>query len=240
MSDHAELAPSGAARWLACTASIAYCQGHKEDDDQWNLEGKAAHEKLELWLKFGVPPTDGLLYEHLEYAFDYALSLEQAGYAVSFEQRVEYDATLWGTVDILGIRRRDLALGDYKHGFRPVEVQTNLQCGSYGVCVSREYNVKFSNVEFAIIQPRISHIDGAVRKWQAGELFLPWLEEEILSAKRRIQSGKTEFVAGKHCKFCPREGDCKTFTNYVSTLVRGSPMFNYFLTEDNDPAEDLL
>jgi hypothetical protein len=234
MSDHAELAPSGAARWMTCTASIAYTRGFKGEDSEWNIEGSLAHEKLELWLSLGVPPTDGILYEHLEHAYLYALDLERRGYEVSYEKRVTYNEHIWGTVDILGIKRakRKLAIADYKHGYRVVEAEGNAQMATYGICVEAETRISFDETAFTVIQPRQPHIDGPVRTWtplnNSSQTFLEWHRIKVESAIREIYGDSPKFVAGRHCKFCPREGDCKTFANYVSNLVTGSALFAYF------------
>lgn len=233
MPTHADLAPSSAARWMTCTASVAFCEGVEREDDEWNLEGGDAHKKLELWLELGVPPTDGILYEQLEYAYNYAVALESRGFLVSFEQIVRYDEDVWGTVDILGTRGRSLRIADYKHGYRPVDPQYNAQMATYGVCVTAETGIKFRDVELTVIQPRIAHIDGPVRKWETDGDALEWFRGEIESAKREIRDNP-QFHAGKHCKFCPREGNCKTYTNWVAKLVTGQAFFK------EDAAEDLL
>lgn len=240
MSDHAELAPSAAARWMSCTASISFCRGVEQEDSDYAIEGTLAHEKLELWLSLGVPPTDGLLYEHLERAFSYAVSLERLGYSVSFERRLQYNERLWGTADILGTKGKDkLAIGDYKHGYRVVEAVGNAQMATYGICAAKESGFTYTNVEFAVIQPRISHVDGPVRIWRPesnGSVpFLEWHRLKVEAAISEVYGPSPKFKAGRHCKFCPREGDCKTFSNYVAKLVTGSELFEFF----ND-GEDLL
>lgn len=244
MSDHAELAPSAAARWLTCTASITYCRGHESDDNEWNIEGTLAHDKLELWLALGVPPTDGILFGELEYAYDYAIDLERRGYDVSFEQKVTYNKHIWGTVDIKGVKGRKLAIGDYKHGYRVVNAEGNAQMLTYGICVEAELDRRFEQVELTVIQPRISHVDGPVRTWTPsfdGSMSpLEWHRLNVESAIKEIYGDNPQFVAGKHCKYCPREGDCKAFANYVSKLVRGTPLFNYFVEEDDINVDDLL
>lgn len=225
MSAHADLSPSASSRWLTCYGSINATVGFKNEDDEWNIEGTLAHAKLELWLDLGVPPTDGILYEQLEYAFDYARELERKGYEVSFERQVRYNDLVWGTVDIIGIRRNDLAIGDYKHGYRSVEVKNNAQESTYGVCAQKEFNRTFNNVELAIIQPRQPHIDGPVRKWTTDGAYLDWHAEQIEFAIRQIEKEDAPFVAGKHCKFCPIEGNCRTYANWV--LRRSTNVDNF-------------
>lgn len=240
MTDHAELAPSAAARWMVCTASIGYTRGVEREDSEWSIDGSLAHEKLELWLRFGVPPTDGILYEHLEHAYEYALSLERRGYNVDFECKVRYNSNIWGTVDIRGRKGLSLAIGDYKHGYRPVEVYGNAQMLTYAVCDAKEAGKDYRDLELTIIQPRISHIDGPVRTWipedNGSVSTIEWHRINMELAVKEIYGPHPRFKAGRHCKFCPREGDCKVFANWVSTLVRGSPIYN----EVADNAGDLI
>lgn len=246
MSAHAELAPSAANRWMNCTASVAFCAGAvSEDENDWSIEGTDAHEKLELWLRLGVPPTDGILYGHLEHAFEYALSLEQRGYDVFFEKRLTYNAQIWGTGDIVGVRGRALALGDYKHGYRVVDVFGNAQLLTYGISAEVDFGRRFTETEFTIIQPRPSHIDGPVRTWKPEEnssiTTLEWHRINVETTLRDINAGNVRFRAGKHCKFCPQEGNCKMFANWVSALVTGEDRFKDSPdSPDMDLAEDLI
>lgn len=226
MSTHAEIAPSSMGRIINCPASVkASLNVDPRDDDEWNIEGTIAHEKLELWLSLGVPPTDGILYEHLEHAFEYALELERDGFVVEFERQVRYNERIWGTADIIGIRRRAVRIGDYKHGYRLVEHINCAQTATYGVCAQVEFDTKFSDVELTIIQPRIPHRDGPVRRWVTDGAMLEWHEQEMLSAVRRVDSDNPEFHAGKHCKFCPLEGNCKTYVNWIAINATGEEFF---------------
>lgn len=222
MSGHADLAPSSASRWLTCYASVRASEGFSRDDDEWNIEGTVAHQKLEHWLLLGLPPTDGILYEQLEHAFLYAVNLERRGYEVSFERKVKYNEIVWGTVDILGIRGNDVAVGDYKHGYRSVEIKNNAQTSTYGVCAQKTFNRKFNTVSLTVIQPRMPHIDGPVRTWNTDGAYLAWHAEQIEFAIRQIDKEDAPFIAGKHCKFCALEGNCRTYANWVIKNATGA------------------
>lgn len=226
MSEHADLAPSAMNRIINCPASVRACASvDARDDDEWNLEGTDAHKKLELWLELGVPPTDGILYEQLEYAFNYALDLEQRNYTVYFEKRVKYSDRVWGTVDILGIKGRKVDVADYKHGYRPVEIKGNAQVPTYAISARADFGIAFTQAKLTIIQPRIPHIDGVVRSMIVDDAYLDWHQNEVENAIKRVDSENPEFMAGKHCKFCPLEGNCKTYTNWVAKLATGEELF---------------
>jgi hypothetical protein len=226
MSAHADLAPSAMNRIINCPASVRAClEVEARDDDEWNIEGTEAHKHLELWLELGVPPTDGILYEQLEYAYDYAVDLERRGYKVYFEKVVRYSERVWGTADILGVKARKLDIADYKHGYRPVEIKGNAQVPTYGIAARREFGIDFTQAKLTIIQPRIPHIDGVVRSEIVDDAFLDWHQNEVEEAIRRVDSDNPVFMAGRHCKFCPLEGNCKTYTNWVAKLATGEELF---------------
>lgn len=226
MSEHAELAPSAMQRLINCPASARAAMGvDPREDDEWNLEGTDAHNKLELWLKLGVPPTDGILYEQLEYAYDYAVDLEQRGYNVFFEKQVRYSDRVWGTADILGIKGKKLDIADYKHGYRLVEIRGNAQVPTYAIAARNTFEIRFTQAKLTIIQPRQPHKDGFVRSEIVDETFLDWHQSEVEHAIKRIDSENPEYMAGRHCKFCPLEGNCKTYTNWVAKLATGEELF---------------
>lgn len=226
MSAHADLAPSAMNRIINCPASVrASAIVDARDDDEWNLEGTDAHNKLESWLEFGVPPTDGILYEHLEHAYEYALDLERRNYKVYFEKRLVYSERVWGTGDIVGIKARKLDIADYKHGYRVVEIKGNAQIPTYGICARNTFDTRFTQIKMTIIQPRIPHIDGVVRSMTVDDGFLDWHEQEVIDAIRKVDSENPEYMAGCHCKFCPLEGNCKTYTNWVAKLATGEELF---------------
>lgn len=226
MSAHAEVAPSSMARIINCPASLqASLAVPPRPDDEWNIEGTLAHDKLELWLDLGVPPTDGILYEHLEHAYEYAMELERDGYTLYIERQVRYNERIWGTADIIGIRRKSFRLGDYKHGYRPVEVKANAQLATYWMAAEVEFDTKFNDIELAIIQPRIPHRDGVVRRWAPEPDFMDFHKQEVQYALKRADSDNPEFIAGKNCKFCPLEGNCKTYANWVAIQATGEELF---------------
>lgn len=225
MSAHAELAPSGTARWASCHASVKASIGVEQSESEWALEGTLAATKLEHWLELGVPPTDGILYEQLEYAYEYVLDLERQGFETFFERKVTYSKRIWGKPDILAIRKKKLRIGDLKMGYRLVEPKNNGQMATYGVCTEEELGVTFDDVEFAIIQPRVSHKDGFVRRWQAPPDFLDWHRQEIETAIRYIDADNPAFYPGKHCQYCKVEGFCKPATNHFSAMMTGEGLF---------------
>lgn len=223
MSDHAELSPSASERWLNCHASIIATRGFASEDNEYSLEGTDAHTKLELWLSFGVPPTDGILYGFLEHAYLYVLDLERQGYEVEFERRLRYNRHVWGTADILARRRKSLHIGDYKHGFKVVEAERNPQMATYGVAAVAEFGA-FNEYTLTVIQPRVDHVGGAVRSWATDDEFISWHRAEIEYAIGKIYGADPKFVPGRHCRYCPLEGDCSAFTNWIARQVTGEDL----------------
>lgn len=224
-SGHADLAPSSADRWMNCTASVRASAGVVSEDNEYSLEGTDAHRQLELWLTLGLPPADALLLEHLTVAYDYAIDLEKRGYEVRYEERLTYDADIWGTGDIVAIKGTKLKIVDYKHGYIPVEVEHNSQLQTYALAAERTYGREFVNIELTVIQPRLPHRHGPVRSWTFAENFKLWFANDIHLAKLAIFGDNPKFMAGRWCRYCPIFGNCKTAANHISTLSTGEGLY---------------
>lgn len=227
MTAHAELAPSAAARWLTCHASVTASRGVETVSSVYADEGTEAHRQLHLWLELGVPPADGQLYEELEHAYSLVLALEEQGYTVYFEQRVAYGKNVWGTADIIGVppsKRKPLVIADYKHGYVVVEAERNAQMATYAVCAREKFG-SFNEYKLIVVQPRVNHKDGAVRTWACDDDWIDWHRGEIDYAVKAIYGDDPQFAPGdKHCRYCPLEGECRAYANYVANKITGEDL----------------
>lgn len=224
MSEHAELSPSAAERWINCTASVKYCHGVQEEVSVYADEGTYAHSCLELWLTLGVPPVDGEMYYNLLPLYEFALDLERRGYEVSYEVRAVSSDRFWGTIDIRAIKGRKLKIVDLKYGYTPVYVMRNPQILSYVKCTEDELGIEFTDIEGIIFQPRLPHIDGPMRSYTVTRSDLEWFAGELRVAFEEIDGPDAKFMTGKGCRYCPKLGDCRTAVNYVAKLLTGGPL----------------
>lgn len=193
MSDalHSNLAPSSAARWVACPGSVRLEALYPEESSSEQArEGTAAHWALSEMLNGRAiaegqitPDNFVLTTEMVQGAEDVVRWIHRRIAAngnetprMFVEQRVDVNRVhreCWGTLDLALYFERAQALdvADYKFGHGWVEVYENWQLVTYlagmleflGVSGLQNDALK---VTLGVIQPRSYHPDGALRTWQ--------------------------------------------------------------------------
>jgi hypothetical protein len=164
---HSEFGGSGAARWLACSASILDARGLPPlPSSEAAEEGTKDHELAELLLKGGVMPedTDPDRKERVESYIARIKMLEAspllAGMIPLVEEFVELNALAWGSADFALVQPWHTGyLVDYKGGIKPVEVKDNAQLAFYAVCLAEKYDL--TQVICQIFQPNYANLCNA-------------------------------------------------------------------------------
>lgn len=231
MSAHAILAPSAAARWVACAGSVALAALFPEEEDgEEAREGTAAH-----WAAFEIlhasPVAVGqvapngyvLTEEMIEGAQAYVDEIDKklAQYHLTradlvVERRVSIDRVHpqnWGTPDCRFYVpwRKLLVLFDFKFGHRMIEVFECWQLIDYVVGSADELQLDdlTNSVEMVIVQPRSFHRDGPVREWTTRLCDLRAQINKLMMAAEWAMEPGAKCTPNPECEFCPARHACE-------------------------------
>lgn len=157
------------------------------------------------------------------------------------EQRVKcpyISPVSFGTVDQYLIDSRsdgvDLYLWDFKFGHEYVEVFENWQLTNYTSGVIEDqarienWDPKFVNVHFIIVQPRSFHRDGPIREWVTTlDVILKHIETLRTNAAIALGPNAT-LNTGSHCKHCQARYACpaaiKAGTGFYEVSMQPVPV----------------
>lgn len=180
--NHAPLAPSSAARIVACPGSRKMCELYPEEDTIAAAEGTASHWAAAQILNrqpvaVGQVADNGVTLneEMIEGAEMYAEHILSRQVANSWQRRVEFTLNAdkdmldnWGTPDYFELSPDHLYLDDYKFGRKYVEVYKNWQLIDYAWLIAKQFDLMRNGdikVTMTIHQPRNYHRDGPTRVW---------------------------------------------------------------------------
>lgn len=221
---------SASARLMACPASRRMSIGQENTTNPQAELGTAAHKLGEFCLTFGLNADEciGMTFDNHtvdDYMADavavyvgYVRSLQvKTGCRAMLEQRVTMlslgRTDVFGTSDCTLIAGDTLYVTDYKHGYGIVEVANNTQLIAYAIATLDTFNLwqTIKRVVTTIVQPRASHIDGPIRthEYTVDDLRVNWWPQ-YAEAVRAGEDPTTPTKAGKHCKYCPARGYCRS------------------------------
>jgi hypothetical protein len=229
MADHALLAPSSAARWVACAGSVALvaaCPPEPEGPEA--AEGHAAHYVLAMLLRVGLLlgtddraenglPIDTDMQAGAVAAAEYIRGCTAAELHV--EEPVRCGAIhpeCWGTPDVWAFDRAAdvLHVWDYKYGHRVVEAFQNWQLLCYLIGIISQlatHVLPSTRIRLHIIQPRAYTPDGPTNVWEiTGDQVSKYLGE-LFEAARRAMAPSAECVVNDECGDCPGRARCNAF-----------------------------
>lgn len=236
---HTRLSPSGAHRWLSCTASALLEAEFPDTQSEYAAEGTLAHEACEVKLRAYAEPTpkrtltsrlnklkkkDGWIAEmdtgsdaYLDYIKSKALSMPHAPY-IAIEKSLDLDR--WvpggkGIADCILIQGTTLYVIDYKFGKGvPVSAEANPQLSLYALGAYEAYSLlyRIEEVRLVIIQPRLSD---EASEWACYiDDLLEW-GETVREKATEALSGDGKFTPSTEaCRFCKARKVCRARADY--------------------------
>lgn len=259
---HSRLAPSAAARWTACTASVAFIAEQKalgripeESDSKWSREGTMAHEVAEAILSGDMTKMpENATEEMIGHAHAFAAYCRSH---IDDEPVLEKDVPLWyapgdkGHVDVSGnqkLKKPDdwrLHVIDYKYGAGVVvNAEENMQMAVYAASlifdhISDPFNSDPDDdmeVWLHIYQPRSKKEDGegAASVWKT-----TWGALKLFAASKIDPA--VEVITNPDCKhllkFAPSEKACRFCPAKAVCNARTRDMLK---DEGFEPFQDLV
>ena len=228
MSDHAELSPSSAARWIVCPGSVALCRGLKDESSPAADEGTMMHNAAAVCLEHGgnalalVGTVDGRTKLTLDeeqaravqvYVDHVRAIVEATKGTLLVEQRVSIEHMTGekgakGTADAVILTPDELIVLDAKFG-RGVEVDAvnnpQLLMYAHGVLKEHEIAYEFSRIRIGIIQPRL----GAAPEWTLSPYELEEFAVEIEVSAALTRHPAAELIPSpKGCRWCRAKATC--------------------------------
>jgi len=135
--------------------------------------------------------------------------LEQRG----VEEPIHYSEWTGGKVDSWAYcpTTRTLFVWDYKNGHATVEVEGNLTLVIYVIGLINKFKFDVETVHMCIIQPNVSHINGAVRYWSTNMEHIHYVDEhEVKPGTLHATTVNPYTQAGAHCLSCEARHTCVT------------------------------
>jgi hypothetical protein len=133
----------------------------------------------------------------------------------------DWNQAFFGTADCVRFAPDDYLLTVYDAKFGAgeiVEVQRpsgrpNIQLGFYALGAVYELrklikSLGATRVELVVVQPRAWHREGPVRRKTFNLAAIEAVGDELVTAMQICAGPNAPLVAGSHCKFCKRAGDC--------------------------------
>lgn len=224
MTAHAPLAPSSAARWVKCPASVSMSAAIPEEESEQSKEGTLAHAVAAAMLRDEPLPTDGVTEDMLDGAEAYVDDIELVKRIIGRHDLLSVeigvgnpvihkdnhgtpDAYMLGSVNNIA----DVWLWDYKFGHRQVEVFENWQLLNYAILIYA--NIKHIaapkvNFHLRVVQPRSYHPDGIVREWVVSSDQLRPYAVKLQEAAQLAMMPEPKAVVNSECLDCKARHVC--------------------------------
>lgn len=229
MERQAYLRPSSAATWSKCAgyAALNAALGApyvEETDNDIREDGTACHWlAAELWegrqvIPGTLSPNGRELTDEMFAAVEeYHALLRSWPHPPTLEVTVpvsrHFPGVSDGTPDAWSFNGYRLDVGDFKYGFRAVDVWRNAQLIVYAwtlVCELTAGGDAPQEVVLHICQPRCPHRDGTTRSWTVSIPILAELAAKLAAAARECYAPAPMCTAGPQCRDCGAAFGCAT------------------------------
>lgn len=227
---HAILSASASSRWLHCTPSARLERKFPDASSPYAEEGTQAHvyaeQFLKLFLKTGkttVAIKDNTeMQEAVQIYVNICIEkINEARTAssdaqIKVEQRLDFSRWVpegFGTGDMVMVSDKYFEIVDLKYGKGvPVSAINNSQMRLYALGMYEAFGYLYGadEVRMTIVQPRL---DSVSTETISVDNLLAWGEEVKKKAKIAF-TGKGEFCAGNHCRFCKARHTCRAHADY--------------------------
>lgn len=235
MSNHSVLAPSSAARRLACPGSQALEAQYPQEESTYSKEGTAAHWVASEILHgrtviLGSTTENGEIVsqEMLDGAELYTshicsiLPVEFHDNLV-IEQPINISSihpACWGTPDCWTLVNDSIYIWDYKFGHGYVEVYENWQLIEYAAGILQYLTVGPETwITFFIVQPRNYNKKGPIREWKIEAAELNWHFEKLRNAEAAACLPKAKCFPSPECTYCKARAVCPTLQQTALTVA---------------------
>ncbi len=230
MTDHAKLSPSGAHRWLHCTASVDEEAKLPDRESGAAAEGTAAHELAEFKLlrRFGRVDADHLepeskyknddMEKHTDDYVDFVCWAFDEAAKISFDAELLVEMRLnlsrwipggFGTGDAVIVADDTAHIIDLKYGQGVlVHADENPQLMIYAAGMLDAFDGLYDihKVKMTVYQPRRGNID----TWETtADAIYEWMLNDVETTAKNIAEGCVEFQAGDWCRFCKLAPTCR-------------------------------
>tara|TARA_R110000803_G_scaffold21397_4_gene53956 strand:+ start:4045 stop:5166 length:1122 start_codon:yes stop_codon:yes gene_type:complete len=222
--DHAVLSASGAHRWALCAGSRKAEEGLPDTTSPAAAEGTVAHELAALTLNHGDHCLDHYadqeMADFVRKYTDYCRQISK-GADTLIEHRVDFSDHVpggFGTADFISISDGTAHIVDLKYGFNRVYAHKNLQglCYALGVISDLSFIYTIDTITFAIVQPRLDHID----EWSISlpELLKSgeWISQR---AEEAMTDGASLTPGESQCRWCKAKATCPALQQLTSDTL---------------------
>jgi len=249
---HSKLAPSSAARRVACPGSRAFEERYPQAGDSLaSREGTAAHWVAQQYLlgNYALPATapngEPITNEMLDGADMYEHAVKWSGIdetaELHIEERVEIfnvHPDCWGTPDCWVISGKDLHIFDYKYGHGYVEVIENWQLLEYASgIVARMPDT--DKITMTIIQPRCYTARGPVRSWVLTREQLAEYTRVLIKSEAAAMDPHALCIPSPQCKHCSGRHACTALQNTAGAIVDVAMSVTSYELDSRQTAQEL-
>jgi hypothetical protein len=238
---HSPLGGSAVDRWSKCSGSVALIEvvrsanWYSEEDPEYRREGVEAHALAAWCLRnnadcWEAPPGEfpsltAEMMDAVQVYVDFCRKFTGENKVEFRVSRPEFHELFYGQLDFASIAQTEgvVTIVDYKHGVGVVvepNLNSQLMYYAYGL-IGEDRDVYPDDivVELVVVQPRVVHVDGPIRKWSttAGQLRA-WASDFLRPAMDRTL--KDRFLSvGEWCRFCPAKLICPAMRNLVPEIL---------------------
>ena len=248
-NSHSRLAPSSAARRMACPGSREMVERYgRNEESEAAREGTLAHECADKCLnEKDITGYSTEMVEGAKYYRDTVLRFCQNQKSTdTFTEHLvcmdEIHPAMWGTIDAFLINFNEtkspieLHIFDYKYGFTPVQAFENWQLIAYASGVLMGNVIK--DIYLHIVQPRDYVSPSPHKMWHLTLDEFKAYEHRLRISEALAMSPNAPLRVSEQCKYCPARHACPALRDAaMGAATHAFAASGYILTPDEMGAE---